>query len=54
MEDVENIDLDNIGTRATSGSFYSSFGTNSAYRIVLEWKRNSVDITNNKSNVTVQ
>ena len=53
MEDIKNIDLDNISTRATSGSFYSSFGSNSGYRIVLEWKRNSVDIANNKSNVTV-
>lgn len=40
-------------TRATSGSVSSSFGTNSGYKLVLEWKRNSVDIANNKSNVTV-
>lgn len=38
---------------ATSGSFYSQFGTNGAYRIVLEWVRNSVNIANNTSNVTV-
>ena len=38
---------------ATSGSFSSSFGTNSGYKIVLEWARNSFDIANNKSNVTV-
>ena len=38
---------------ATSGSYSYSFGTNGGYSIVLEWKRNSVDITNNKSNVTV-
>ncbi len=38
---------------ATSGSFYSSFGTNNAYRLVVEWKRNSTNIANNTSNVTI-
>lgn len=52
---MENIELEKIvESRATSGSFYSSFGTNSAYRLVVEWSRNSVDIANNKSNVTVK
>ena len=52
---MENTELEKIVEgRATSGSFYSSFGTNSAYRLVVEWNRNSVDIANNKSNVTVK
>ena len=42
-----------LNSRATSGSVSSSFGTNSGYKLVLEWKRNSVDIANNKSNITV-
>ena len=39
---------------ATSGSFSSSFGTNSKYYIILEWTRNWVDIASNTSNVTVR
>lgn len=39
---------------ATSGSFSSSFGTNSKYSIILEWTRNWVDIASNTSNVTVR
>ena len=38
---------------ATSGSTYSTFGTNGGYNFILEWKRNSVNISNNTSNITV-
>lgn len=38
---------------ATSGSFTSTFGTNNMYSLIISWTRNSVDIANNKSNVTV-
>lgn len=38
---------------ATSGSTYKTFGTNGGYKFILEWKRNSVNVSNNTSNVTV-
>lgn len=38
---------------ATSGNFYSDFGTNNKYRFLVEWRRESVDIANNKSTVVV-
>lgn len=34
------------------GSFTSYYGTDNKYSIVLEWRRNSADISSNKSNVT--
>ena len=38
---------------ATSGSTYKTFGTNGGYKFILEWKRNSINISNNTSNITV-
>lgn len=38
---------------ATSGSTSKTFGTNGGYKFILEWKRNSVNVANNTSNITV-
>lgn len=38
---------------ATSGSFHSDFGSNNMYRFLVQWRRESVDIANNKSTVVV-
>ena len=37
---------------AENGKFSTSFGTDNKYSIVLEWRRNGVDIVSNISNVT--
>lgn len=39
---------------ATSGSNYSTFGTNSMYRFYIAWTRDSYNIANNTSTVTVR
>ena len=37
---------------AENGKFSTSFGTDNKYSLILEWRRNSVDVASNVSNVT--